>query len=192
MKRVKVNLRDISDLDLKLAKNPQVPALLEQIIPLSSEEREQQRKTIREKIAQGTATLFEEHVHAKLLEPRKAEWIRVISKNLPHIEKELQKSSPPLSEHSQAPPSNAYAESSRPAIDEYPSELLNFLATQKPPPPPKTSNRQSISSETDLKQSSRRRYVKDISVGLLLIGAFLLFGVVCACFRSGNSSTHNL
>lgn len=170
MKRIKVNLRDISDLDLKLAKNPQVPPLIEQIIRLTPEERERQLKALQKKIDDGAATLFEERVHVKLFEPRKAEWIRVIYKNLPRIEKELQKSSPSLPEYPQSPSTRAQTAPPAPAIDEYPSELLNFLATQKPPTPPKSSGRQAAEAQ----KSSPRRYIKNISLGLLLIGAFVL------------------
>ena len=86
MKRIKVNLDKISDFDLKLAQNPHIIALIDEIIALSLEERAQQYKALQEKIQQGKASLFEERVHIKLLERRTAEWIRLIHKNLPAID----------------------------------------------------------------------------------------------------------
>ncbi|GAK58592.1 tol-pal system protein YbgF [Candidatus Vecturithrix granuli] len=177
MKHIKVSLEDISEFDLKLAKNPQVLPLIEQIVSLSSEEREQQRQEIQQKIGRGEASLFEEHVYAKLLEPRKAEWIRVIYKNLPRIEQELGKYQPSDAEQAQAPPGNLHIEPAAPIVDEYPSELLNFLATQKPPTPPKSSLESKRFSPRPVSTSpprSRRWSIQDVALGLLLLSGFVL------------------
>lgn len=177
MKRIKVNLEDISEFDLKLAKNPQVPPLIEQIVSLSPVEREQQRQAMQQKIGRGEASLFEEHVYAKLLEPRKAEWIRVIYKNLPRIEQELKKYQPSDAEQTQNLPENFQIEPAAPVIDEYPSDLLNFLATQKPPAPPKSSfesKRFSPRPESTPPLKSRRRSAQDVSIGLLLFIGLIL------------------
>jgi len=177
MKRIKVSIKDISEFDLKLAHNPQVPPLIEQIVDLSAEEREQQRQALQHKIEQGEASLFEEHVHAKLLEPRKAEWIHIIRKNLPRIEQELKKYQRLPAEHEQTSPGNVQIEPAVPVVDEYPSELLNFLATQKPPAPPKSSPESrplALRPETPFSQTSRRLSLQDAGILLLLISGFVL------------------
>ncbi len=177
MKRIKVNIEGISEFDLKLARNPQIPSLIEQIVKLPSEEREQQRLALQRKVELGKASLFEEHVHLRLLEPRKAEWIRVIYKNLPRIEQELKKYRSSGFQQAQAPPENFQIEPSVPVVEEYPSELLNFLATQKPPTPPKSSAESRTSSlrpETALSPKSRRRSLQDVTLGLLLVSGFIL------------------
>lgn len=144
MKRIRVNLDNISDFDLQLAKNPRVIAMLDEIIPCSLDQRAQDLKTLQQKIERGETNLFEEHVQSRLLEHRNAEWIRVIHKNLPAIEQEIQKrqpsQNPSLSDNmpssqeiqSQSPPRRQARQTH--------SELLDFLATQTPPKPPTPSS----------------------------------------------------
>lgn len=177
MKRIKVSIGDISEVDLKLAQNPQVPPLIEQIVSLSFEERERQRQEIQQKIGRGEASVFEEQVYAKLLEPRKAEWIRVIYKNLPRIEQELKKYQPPGADQAQVVPGDFQIDPAVRVADEYPSDLLNFLATQKPPTPPKSSrNSRRLSSPQEVMSPPKSRgwSFQDVSIGLLLFCGFIL------------------
>ncbi len=95
MKRIRVNLDKISDFDLQLAKNPRVTAALDDIIPLSLEQRAHELKTLQQKTGRGETDLFEEHVRSYLLEHRNAEWIRVMHKNFATIEQDLQNRQPP-------------------------------------------------------------------------------------------------
>ncbi len=173
MKRIRVHLENISDHDLKLAGNPRAVALLDEIIPLSLEERAQRLKALQQKIQQGEADLFEENVRAKLLEPQKAEWIRVLHKNLPSLEQELKKrSSSQSSPVTPSPTSSSQPITPALPIDDYPSELLEFLATQKPPPASvKPSGKYGLSPSTSEKHSSFRP--GDIFVGMLLCALFL-------------------
>ncbi|MCP4397826.1 MAG: hypothetical protein GY801_11075 [bacterium] len=144
MKRIRVNLDKISDFDLQLAKNPRVTAALDDIIPLSLEQRAHELKTLQQKTDRGETDLFEEHVRSYLLEHRNAEWIRVIHKNFATIEQELQKRQPPQP----APPPETLPSSQairapkppRRTVHQTHSELLDFLATQKPPKLPASSS----------------------------------------------------
>lgn len=147
MKQIKINIDKISDFDLKLAKNPRVLAKIEEILPLSLDERAARLHTLRQQIAAGKASLFEERVLTRLLEQRTAEWIKLLQKNLPLIEQELQKRQPP-----QPPIASFDVEMPEAAQSEAPqfskrqdaahAELLDFLATQKPPTTRASSNAQ--------------------------------------------------
>lgn len=187
MKRIRVNIDQISDLDLKLARNPRITSVLDEIIPLSLEERAQRHNALQQKIQQGEANLFEEHVLAKLLEERKAEWIRVIHKNLPALEQEIQKRSPNQSfPTDSSPASSSHPPTSPASSDEYPSELLEFLSTQKPPPvSAKPSGKYDSPTRSGAKKRSSLRF-KDVVVGMVLLAFFL--GSVWYVHSSENTS----
>ena len=185
MKRVRVNLDKISEFDLQLAKNSRVIALLDEIIPLSLEERAQQLKALQQKIDKGEADLFEEHVKSRLLDHRSAEWIRVIHKNLPAIEQELQKRQPPHS-------SDASGETPSPQTETAPekdanrrqpppqthSELLDFLATQKPPKVPASSSSGRISKLPEEKKPSLFSMKDNVIFVLLLFVLIAAIGFI--------------
>ena len=193
MKRIKINIDKISDFDLQLARNPKILPFIDDIIKLPLDERAQRHKLLQKKIRQGKASAFEERVQVKLLEQRKAEWIRIIYKNLPAIEKEIHKRERTQSSfESQSGKSPVRAESSSPLGGEYPSELLSFLATQKPatPPPSKSSwSSQQTPVETKTQEKPPLFTTKDIIIGIVLItclvGAFL-YGL-----SSGHSSSNS-
>lgn len=178
-----MTIDQISDWDLKIARSPRAIALLDEIIPLSLEARTRELKALQQKIQQGEANLFEENVHVKLLENRKAEWIRVIHRNLPSIEKELKKrkESQPPSVNRSPDPSDHPATPPAP-VDEYPSELLEFLATQKPPATPVKSSAARIRIAAEERSSSRFR---DIVIGVSL--CMLLLGSVWYVYSSENT-----
>ncbi len=124
-------------------------------------------------IQQGEANLFEEHVLTKLLEQRKAEWIKLIQKNLPAIEQKLEKLKPSKPLPVKRPPKPV---PSPPAnSDEYPSEILELLATQKPPPIPKSPQKKSSAWQADRATLKNPPFftMKDILVVILLFGVFL-------------------
>ncbi|GAK54469.1 tol-pal system protein YbgF [Candidatus Moduliflexus flocculans] len=177
MKQIKINIDKISDFDLKLAKNPRVIAAIDEILSLSLDERTVRLHNLRQQIADGKASLFEERVLTRLLEQRTAEWIKLLQKNLSIIEQELQKRHPPQ------PPALSF-DAEMPEVSESPSkvqetshaELLDFLATQKPPTPriPSNIRKKSLPKQ---QESFLRRHAKDVILaslaGILLIGAFL-------------------
>ncbi len=170
MKRIKLNINEITEFDLNLAKSERAISAVDEIVKLSIEERTQKLNALKEKIKEGGTDLFEEKVLAKLLENRTAERIKVIHKNLSDIEKELKnrKTSPSSTVKRSPPPSSSPTKQTvRPS--EYRSELLEFLATQKPPTPPEkpSSNQRSnvVVLSTPKKQPSR--YVKDVLVGII-------------------------
>jgi TolA-binding protein len=174
MKHIKINIDDITEFDLNLAKSDSAISCVNEIVQLSLEERKQRLNNLKKKIQEGTANLFEEKVLAKLLEHRMAERIKLIHRNLPQIEREFKKrKTSPASpaKHSPSPPPPP-TQAARPA--EYRSELLEFLASQKPPALPKTrpSGKQKSSaivpSDTD-KQPSKHISIKDVFVGIVLL-----------------------
>ena len=169
MKRIRVNLDKISEFDLQLAKNPRVIAILNEIIPLSLEERAQRLKDLQQKIDRGEADLFEEHVRSRLLDHRSAEWIRVIHKNLPTIEQEFQKRRSPQSPLPSAETPSPQTDHTKNEPRRQPppqthSELLDFLATQKPPKPP-VSN----SGRSSQVKEEKKTPLFSIKEGLLLV-----------------------
>ena len=143
MKQIKINIDKISDFDLKLAKNPRVLAKIEEILPLSLDERAARLHALKQQIADGKASLFEERVLTRLLEQRMAEWIKLLQKNLPIIEQELQKRQPPqppaVSFEAEMPEATPPLSKRQDAAH---AELLDFLATQKPPTSRASSNAQ--------------------------------------------------
>ena len=172
MKRIRVNLDKISDLDLQLARNPRAIAELHRIISLSLEERAQELKSLQQKIEKGEADLFEEHVISLLLEHRSAEWIRVIHKNLPEIELGLQKRRPPQSSSPASDkPSSQLIPQQKPSRQhtrpQTHSELLDFLATQKPPKLPASSS--SRSTKVKIEKKTPVFSPKEFILALLLL-----------------------
>lgn len=196
MKKIKINLETITPFELNLAKNERVIALSKKIITWPPRERARRVEEIQQKIQQGEASLFEERVLVKLLEQDTAERIQVIAQNITAIERELQRRAPQSSASSQGPPpassqqaparpstspppaSAAPAQTSRssPASNtvptgEFPSELLDFLATQTPPTP----RNQSASSSRRLRdvppeeEKSAADYLKEIILLCLLV-----------------------
>jgi len=89
MKKISVPVNKIAPQDLNLAKSPKAMADVEAILELSPEERKARLSQVSQKIAEGSATLYEEKVLAKLLSPGRAEWIKVIHMNLPEVEARL-------------------------------------------------------------------------------------------------------
>jgi len=180
MKQIKINIDKISDFDLKLAKNPRVVEAIDEILPLSLDERVARLHALRQQIADGKASLFEERVLTRLFEQRTAEWIKLLQKNLPVIEQELQKRQPPqppvLSFEAEMPEETESVEPRRSkAQDVSHAELLDFLATQKPP----TSRASSTIQKKPLPKrqaSFLRRHAKDVST-ILVIGALLTAGI---------------
>jgi len=137
MRRITINLDHITDADLQLARSANVMLVIDDILRLSPSSRDQQREALQQKIQAGTASVLEEQLQVKLLEPRKAEWIRVIYKNLAAIEQELQKRKAGSAAVESAPAfAPTLAESPRKTVKrpEPPTELLDMLATQKVPP----------------------------------------------------------
>lgn len=177
MKRLRINLDKISDLDLQLARNSRVIALIDDIAKLSLDERAQQLNSLKKRIQEGDASLFEERIQTKLLEHRKAEWIWVIHKNLPEIEQELSKRRQTQgSVKDQAMPKTSSPK--KPATymaNDTHSELLKFLETQKPSTSSVSSPKRVLQTETEKPPSGSR--MKDVMVGSLL--------VICIVFSVG-------
>ncbi|MBD3308570.1 tetratricopeptide repeat protein [candidate division KSB3 bacterium] len=177
MKRIRINLDTISDLDLQLARNPQVIPLLDEIIALSPAERARKLTSLQRNMQHGTASAVEEHVQAKLLEPNKAEWIRVLHKNLPSIEKALQARNQYLQQASghPAPPSSTASPENSVPHGAYPTELLEFL-TQKPPAPPPQAKAPPPLSRQAQRAAERRSVLtaKDIGISFGLLVCFVL------------------
>ncbi len=180
MKQIKINIDKISDFDLKLAKNPRVIAAIDEILPLPLDERAVRLQSLRQRIAEGKASLFEERVLTRLLEQRAAEWIKLLQKNLPFIEQELQKRQTPQLPilsfeveqpdvvETSTPPSSKRQDASR-------SELLDFLATQKPPTSRTPSNIQK-KSLPKRQESFLRRHANDV-IFASIAGALLAAAV---------------
>lgn len=187
MAREKITLDDITDLDLNLARSEKAIAAATEIRALPPEKRRQRLEAIQHNIQQGTASLFEEHVVTLLLEPRGAERILTIQRHLPRIEKAL-KSRSGSQRISETPSSEAPAVSdTQPKTAgsaRYPSDLLDFLASQKPPTPPSTSSSSKPQSPmpTDLQRRppsswSRRDQVM-VAVFAALFCAALFYGFI--------------
>jgi tetratricopeptide (TPR) repeat protein len=177
MEPFKVNIDEISELDLNLAKNDKAVSFVEAISKLSPEDRAQRLKNLQRKIQEGTANLFEEKVLIKLLENRTAEKIRDIRANLPAIETALTQrklSQTPATKR----PARARSAPATPAAraEEYPTQLLEFLATQKPPPRPAKSSEKQISPVIAPPAPVKRLQwsKQDLSVGLGLLVALIL------------------
>ncbi len=134
MKSIKINIDDISEFELNLAQSERVIAYVDDIVQLSLKERKQRLETLKKNVREGAASLFEEKVLAKLLEPRTAERIKMIHRNLSQIEKEFQKRkispAPPVKSSTppHAPPSPP-AQTARPG--KYPSELIERKSKTK-------------------------------------------------------------
>jgi TolA-binding protein len=168
MERIKVNINELTELDLNLARNDRAIAFAGEIVKLSLDDRTQRLNSLQQKIHDKTASLFEEKVLAKLLENRTAERIRVIRKNLPRIEEELKKR-----KKSQSSPVVTRAVRS----DDNSSKLLEFLATQKPPSPSSAKPFDKQRSNAMVPSSAEKpsvRNVKDIFVGICLVVALAL------------------
>ena len=178
MNQIKINVEKISDFDLKLARNSRVIAAIDEILPLSLEERTAQFQALNERIANKNANLFEERVLSKLLQQRTAEWIHTLHKNLPDIEEELKKRRPP--ETPMTPPASgdeplpaAKPRSTLLARHDTHSDLLDFLSTQKPPAR-QTATKARKTAPTP-PPSFLRRHAKDLFIvavcALSLLGA---------------------
>lgn len=143
MQHLNIDPEDITDFDRKLARNQRALTVAKKIVSLTPEERAKRLQKLQQRIQEGTASLFEEKVEANLLEARRAELILFLSKQLPGIEPKI-KTQLILQEPSPASPSPAGSASPKQAEapKEYPSELLEFLATQKPPPPQASRQKQ--------------------------------------------------
>ena len=170
MKRIRINLDKISDLDLQLARNSRVIALIHDIVKLSLDERVQQLDSLKKKVQEGHASLFEERIQTKLLEQRKAEWIWVIHKNLPEIEQELSKrrqiqASP---KNQTMPKTSSPKKSETYMAHDTHSELLKFLETQKPSSSSVSSSPKRVLQNETAKPPSGL-HMKDVVVGSLLL-----------------------
>lgn len=183
MKHIKINIDDITEFDLNLAKSDRAISCVDDIVQLSLEERKQRLNALKKNIQEGTTSLFEEKVLARLLEHRTAERIKLIHRNLPQIEKEFKKRkiSPttPVKPFSPASPVPPTPPTQTTRADEYPSELLEFLASQKPPTPPQArpsgKQKSSVIVPVDVEKQPLRS-VRDVFVGILLLFG-LAFGL---------------
>ena len=178
MKRISINIDKISQFDLKLARNPRVITLAQEIAKQTLDERQRQLNELQESLQAGRASLFEERVHSKLLDKRKAEWILLLHKNLPVIEEEFRKrrhiQELPVKEPLEKPVD--VEKDSMKEIRQSHSELLDFLATQKPPTPSPSPSRKTILSAPENRST---HHTRDITVGaLLLLGVVLSVGYV--------------
>jgi len=174
MKPINVKLDEITEADLNLARSDRALSFVNEIVKLPLADRTQRLNNLQRKIQEGKANLFEEKVLARLLENQTAEKIEAIRQNLPYIEAELKKrqasQSSPVKQV--APPASAPAKRTV-CADNYPSELLEFLASQKPPTPPlrKLSEKQKsrgIASSTVEKQPASYT-TKNIGVGISFV-----------------------
>jgi len=174
MKRISINIDKISQFDLKLAKNPRVIALAQDIVTRSLDERRRQFDALQERIQAGNASLFEERVHSRLLEKRKAEWILLLHKNLSVIEEELHKRHPPQESSIQEriEKISGAGNTSMKESEYAHSELLEFLATQKPPSLPPSPSRKARLNPSGTRPAYHSRDI--------LVGALLVLGVVLA------------
>jgi TolA-binding protein len=185
MAREKITLDDITDLDLNIARNEKAIAAATEIRALPPEKRRQRLKELRQNIQQGTASLFEERVVTLLLEPRGAERILTIQRHLPRIEKAL-KSRSGSQRISETPtpeaPSASKVQPKTATSSQYPSDLLDFLASQKPPTPPSTSisskPQGTMSPDLPSRQPSTwsRRDQVIVAVLAVLLGVALFYG----------------
>lgn len=171
MKSDKIQPEQINEFELKLARNVKVVAVVNDIVKLSPKERVQEFEDIRHKIQQGAANLFEERVYIKLLEPGNAERIQAVAAHLSAADKEPPKqvAAPAIAPVPVPPPSDR----------EYPSELLDFLASQKPPSPPqKNSAARSNSniSSADTESPHPLFVLRDIVLAVVCL-AFLIMGL---------------
>ncbi|PIE33664.1 hypothetical protein CSA56_11165 [candidate division KSB3 bacterium] len=179
MKRISINIDNISQFDLRLAKNPRVIAIAQEVVAQTLEERAQKLHDLQQRIRDGKADLFEERVHTKLFEKRKAEWVLLLHQNLPIIEEELQKRCRQSQSPLQQEPASKASESQKAArenIRQSHSELLDFLATQKPPTPSPLSSRKTTITTSDTESTHRTHDI--IIGGLLVLGLLLSVGYV--------------
>lgn len=168
---------DITAFELNLARSSRAITSAKEIVSLALEERTERLTILKKKIQDGTANLFEEKVLAKLLEKGMAERILDIQKQLPALEQEIKKQAIPKRSSSPAPTSPPVKSSTKarsPTSGQYPSELLEFLATQKPPAPPpaKSSSKQRsvrVSSEESKKPSAWTLQDMAVGIGLLVL-----------------------
>ncbi|HWP48128.1 MAG TPA: tetratricopeptide repeat protein [Candidatus Limnocylindrales bacterium] len=182
MRKVSIPLNKISSQDINLAKNPKAMEEVTAILKLSQEERNARLSEISQRITQGTATLYEEKVLAKLLSPGQAEWIYLLNKNLSKIEAQgtgLEEEKPSSSE------------------DELKQEerTPTSSSTQTEEPPDRVSrtifsNRSLEKEQSDLKilpsPSEIGSYMKGFLTGV--IGAGLLILGIWKTFNSPESS----
>jgi TolA-binding protein len=174
---------DITAFELNLARNSRATASAREIAALSLEERTERLIALKENIQEGTASLFEEKVLTKLLVGRAAERILEIEKLLPGLEEEIKKRAIPKRSSTslpETPPAAAPAKARSSMSGQYPSELLEFLASQKPPTPPpgKPSPKQQSSrvpSDEAKKPSAWRLKDVGVGIGLMLLVAIALW-----------------
>lgn len=127
----------ISTFDLNLARNERAITSAREIACLSPAERAERLAALTEKIQAKMASLYEENVLRVLLEEQNAERLLDLHARLPDIDRAIaqQKRSHP---HPETPlvPAGTPKTARLKAPDAYPTELLDFLASQKPPPAP--------------------------------------------------------
>ena len=174
MKPSNLKLADITEFDLNLAKNDRAAAFANEIAKLALAERAQRRQNLQQKIQEGAASLFEEKVLTKLLEAQTAEKISAIRQNLPALEAEFAKRQAAPGKQSLPPDAPPKTNAGRAA--EYPSELLTFLASQKPPAPPAKKAAEQVSSSGMAVPTPKQALwsVKDLAAGGALVLAFVL------------------
>lgn len=184
MARHTLALSEITELDLNLAQNDNALAAASEIHALAPDERAERLTALQRRIDEGTATLFEERVLPVLLAPRGAERILAIQRHLPRIRAALAQRSAaqtstaspqPAAQPTAAPSSTPEWPAQPAAASSYQSELLDFIASQKPPAPTSAAKSAARGSDApaEARQSPARWSWRDrvmVAVLLLLAG----------------------